>query len=162
MTDRLKKLRDACTDKQQRFVQLYKNGQDRGEAYVNAGYHSMSKKIAQQCACKLLTKSKAVMAYFEALKDEDSRNTNITRTTQLNRLDTLYSMAVEQHNVSAGASVIREQNEMLGYHRENAPNMEREQARKELEKDEAEALDRLAQERTEEISQGGLKLAKGA
>jgi len=153
MNQKLKQLRDKCTDKQEKFVQLHKNGQDRGDAYINAGYKAKTKQQAQINASRLLTKNDKCIAYFEALKAHDDRNTNISRSMQLNRLNTLYDMAIVQKNVSAGASVIREQNEMLGYHRENAPNPEAAQERRALIEHELKELERLAALRTAELSQ---------
>jgi len=152
MSEKLNKLRMKLTEKQVEFVDLLKSGQDRADAYVNATFKAKSRKIAQQCACKLLTTNKKVMAYFDALRAEDDRKTSISRTMQLNRLNFLYELAVKQKNVTAGKAVIAEQNEMLGYHRETAPNLEREAAQKAMEAKEAEKLAELAHQRTEDES----------
>ena len=53
-------------------------------------------------------------------------------------------MAVTQKNVQAAKAVIAEQNEMLGFHRDKAPNTEREQARLEAMTDEDIKLAKLA------------------
>ena len=53
---------------------------------------------------------------------------------------------------SAVVSAIREQNDMLGYHRESAPNMEKEQQRKDILETELHELERLCRERTAELS----------
>ena len=51
-------------------------------------------------------------------------------------------------------TTIREQNEMLGYHRENAPNPEKEEAKIKRSKEEIEALKRIARQRTAELGSG--------
>jgi hypothetical protein len=55
-------------------------------------------------------------------------------------------------------SAVREQNEMLGYHRETAPNPEKEEARTQRTKEELEALRRLARQRTAELAEGRFNL----
>jgi len=145
MNEKLKKLRKQLTE-------LIRQGVERGKAYKDAGYHSKTHKVSQQRACKLLTDNEKVMAYLDALRANDSRTTSITRTMQLNRLNTLYNLAIKQKNVSAGASVIREQNEMLGFHREHAPNLEKEQQLKDIVDRELKELERLSKKRTEELS----------
>lgn len=160
MTENLKKLREKLTEKQVKFIDLHKSGQDRGEAYVNAGYKAKTREQAQINASRLLTKNDKCIAYFEALKANDDRNTNISRSMQLNRLNTLFTLALEQKNVSAASGVIREQNEMLGFHRESAPNVEKEQAKRDLIDSERIELERLAEARTTELSKPTLKLHK--
>jgi len=152
MATKLDKLRAICTPKQVAFVDLIKSGKSREDAYVQAGYKAVSKKIAQQCACKLLTSNSRTVAYYEALMAEDRRKTGITRTLQLNRLDFLYDLAVEQGNTVAAKGVIAEQNEMLGYHREAAPNLEAEAAWKQRLDEETQALREQAKERIRIIS----------
>lgn len=160
MNEKLKKLRQKLTERQAQFVELIRSGQDRGNAYINAGYKARTREQAQINASHLLTNNYKVIEYFECLRDEDDRKFNISRAMQLNRLDVLYNMAVEQKNVSAGASVIREQNEMLGFHREQAPNLEKEQVKKELVEQERKELERLAEARMGELSQAGPKVVK--
>jgi len=142
-----------CIKNERETHEAIHDGIERAEAYFGAGYKVKSRKIAQERACVLLTKNNNVIAYLEALKDNDDRKTNISRTMQLNRLDTLYAMAVKQENVSAGASVIREQNEMLGFHREHAPNTEKEERRRQIVEQELKELERIARQRTEALSE---------
>lgn len=152
MKAKLIKLRDKCTDRQAKFVELIAQGVLRDVAYYSAGFKPKNKRRAQQAASTLLTQNKRTMAYMDALKANADRKTNISRTMQLNRLNKLYELAVKQENVTAGTSVIREQNEMLGYHRDTAPNPEREQARSRLIESEIAALSRMASTRTAALS----------
>ena len=75
---------------------------------------------------------------------------------QLNKLNEVFQIAKKQKNPSAMVTAIREQNEMLGYHRENAPKPEKELARRNCEKKEIEELERIARQRTNELSRGEL------
>lgn len=160
MNAKLQKLRDKCTDKQAKFTELFKNGQEPGEAYQNAGFKAKRKRIAQQAASRLLTTNTNVRAYLIALRAEDERKTNITRVFQLKRLNNLYEMAVEQGNVSAGTSAIREQNEMLGYHREKGLNPEREASKRAaMSKEERKLAEVKAKIRTADESREQIKLS---
>jgi len=153
MNDKLRKLRSKCTAKQAKFVELHKSGQERGEAYQNAYPKAKNLLRAQQEASRLLTKNVKVIAYFEALKANDDRNTNISRSMQLVKLNKAFILAEIQKNVAGMVSTIREQNEMLGFHRDTAPNLEREQARRDIIEKELKELERLAKARTAELSE---------
>lgn len=152
MNTKLTKLRDACTDKQIKFCQLLFSGIIRPEAYIKAGYKPKNHRQAIVSASKLCTTNKNVMAYYAALKDNQDRNSNISRTMQLNRLDKVFDLAVSQESPSAMVSAIREQNEMLGFHRELAPNKEREQARHDLLSTEVKEIMKLVRSRTAALS----------
>lgn len=153
MIKKLQKLRNKLTEKQVKFVTLHKSGVERGKAYIDAGYTAKTLQQAQINASRLLTKNDKVIVYFEALKANDDRNTNISRTMQLNRLNALYDMAITQKNVPAANSVVREMNEMLGYHREAAPNLEKEQAKKAILETEERELEQLSKVRTVKLSE---------
>ena len=101
-----------------------------------------------------MTTNTKFMNYLEALKDNDDRKTNISRITQLNKLNEAFRIAKEQKYPSVMVLAVRKQNEMLGYHRENAPNPEKELAKHKLLQFEMEALQRIARQRTAELSQG--------
>ena len=156
MQTNLQKLRNNCTPREAKFLELWLNGGEKFSVYKQAGYHPKSPGVASANVCRLLKKAQC-KAYFQALKDQQDKNTNISRTMQLNQLHKAFKMAQSQSNPSAMISAIREQNEMLGYHRESAPNQEREQARRDIIAKEKNALDRiqqLAQDRTSELSKG--------
>ena len=163
MTEKLKKLRDKCSEKEAKFLELWVNGEEKFNAYNNAGFKAKNTKVASAAICRLLKKVNC-SAYLEALKDEkDSelqRKNKITRTTQLNALEDARKLAEKLNNPSAMISAIREQNEMLGYHREAAPNLEREDARRKIEAEEIEELERIARIRTAELSKPGPKVFK--
>jgi len=133
---------------------------DRGQSYIDAGFKPKNKEVAAQCAWRLLNKNANVKAYYDALWQEKARVSNISRTQQLRKLDRAYEIAERQKNPSTMVSAIREQNEMLGYHREAAPNLEREQDKKELMEAELRELERLSKQRTAELSQAALKVVK--
>lgn len=152
MITKLKKLRDRLTDKQAKFVELVVSGMDRGEAYQKAKYKPKTLQMAQQEASRLLTQNVKVIAYYEACLAEIERKLNIQRGTQLRKLNETYDMAKEDRSTSAMVSAIREQNEMLGFHRESAPNLEREERRRDLIDKELKELSRLVADRTDELS----------
>ena len=152
MNEKLTKLRQKLTEKQAKFVQLIRSGQDRGNAYINAGYRAETREQAQMNASRLLTKNDKVIEYFEALRADDDRKVNISRTQQLRKLDRAYEVAKQKENPSGMVAAIKEQNEMLGYHREQAPNLEREQARKEFLESERREVEELARLRTAQLS----------
>lgn len=80
---------------------------------------------------------------------------------QLNKLNDTYELAKIQKNPSAMTSAVREQNEMLGYHREKGLNPEKEASKraamsKEDQKVSAEAAKiRTADEARERIKLSG-------
>lgn len=152
MNEKLSKLRQKLTERQAKFVDLIHSGQDRANAYINAGYKAKSRRIAQQTASRLLTTNSKVIEYFEALRAEDDRKVNISRTMQLRKLEKACEIAEGKKNPSGMVAAIKEQNEMLGFHRETAPNPEREQRRKKLEEEERKALHDLADARNKQLS----------
>ena len=154
MNEKLTKLRQKLTERQAKFVQLIHSGQDRGNAYINAGYKAGTREQAQMNASHLLTNNYKVIDYFEALRTEDDRKVNISRTQQLRKLDRAYEVAKQKENPSGMVSAIREQNEMLGYHRETAPNLEREQNRKRIMSSELVEVQELCRIRTKALSTG--------
>ena len=131
MNEKLKELKSKCSEKEAKFLELWVNGQAKFNAYNNAGFKAKSVKVASAAICRLLKKVNC-SAYLEALKNEkDSelqRKNKITRTTQLNALEDARNLAKKLNKPSAMVSAIREQNEMLGYHRDKSPNQEREQS----------------------------------
>ena len=149
--EKLKELRDKCSVKEAKFLELWINGQEKFTAFNNAGFKAKNTKVASAAVCRLLKKV-SCSAYLEALKNEkDSelqRKNKITRTTQLNALEDAKKLAEKLNNPSAMVSAIREQNEMMGYHRESAPNLEAEAARKQRLDEETQAMRELARART--------------
>ena len=153
--EKLKELRDKCSVKEAKFLELWINGEEKFDAYNNAGFKAKNTKVASAAVCRLLKKV-SCSAYLEALKDkrdaELQRKNKITRTTQLNALTKVKELAERLNNPSAMVSAIREQNEMLGYHRESAPNPEAEAARKHRLDEETQAMREAAKARTIDIS----------
>jgi len=155
MSEKLKELKSKCSDKEAKFLELWFNGQQKFNAYNNAGFKAKNTKVASAAICRLLKKVNC-SAYLEALKnDKDSelqRKNKITRTMQLNRLSTAYELARAAKNPSAMVSAVREANEMLGFHRDSAPNPERELAIRQRAEAEQVELQAIARRRTISIA----------
>ena len=153
--EKLNELKSKCSIKEARFLELWVNGEEKFNAFYDAGFKAKSTKVASAAVCRLLKKV-SCSAYLQALKDkrdtELQRKTNISRTTQLASLIAAKDLAESLNNPSAIVSAIREMNEMLGYHRENAPNPEREAARKRRFEAELGEIRRLVRIRTAELS----------
>ena len=162
MNAKLKELRDRLPERQAVFVENLFSGMTRPKAYKNAGYEVRDNDTAARCAWRLLNKNENVLAYYEALKkgkdDNTIRTLNITRTTQIKSLRDTFLLAERIENPSAMVSALREINEMMGYHRENAPNAEKEAAKAaRMSREEKEIARLLAQQRTAELA-GGAKI----
>lgn len=66
-----------------------------------------------------------------------AKKLDLSRQAQHEKLERAFKIAEDGKNPSAMATVIREQNEMLGYHRDKAPNTERiEQIRRRMDEEE--------------------------
>ena len=130
MTEKTKALRAKLTERQVKFGQHWIiEGLTKKEAYEKAGFNGKTKGSVNTVVSRMLNNVDCG-AYFDALKAEKDiklqRVTNISRTTQLNALERARDLAEKLKNPSAMVSAIREQNEMLGYHRDKAPNAEKE------------------------------------
>ena len=158
MSEKTKELRDKCTDREVKFVDLWiTQGLTKPEAYKKAGYKATNKDSIRSSVSRMLAKDN-VQAYLQAVKAKNdaeiNRTSKITRTTQLNVLNDVIALAERQHNPSAMVSAIREQNEMLGYHRQSAPNPEAEAARKQRLDEETQAMREQAKLRVISIAAG--------
>ncbi len=69
-----------------------------------------------------------VIKAIQAIDAKTEQEMGFSRTQQLSRLTKAYDMANTSGSASAMTGAIREMNEMLGYHRDKAPNSERAQA----------------------------------
>lgn len=155
MREKLNELKSKCTTKEAKFLELLITGEEKFNAYKQAGFRSKNAKVASAAVCRLLKKV-SCSAYFEALKAENDRElqrkTAITRSTQLNALIAAKDLAERLRNPSAMVSAIREMNEMLGYHRDKAPNPEAAAARMNRIKGEMDILRQIGRERTKQLS----------
>ncbi len=98
----------------------YGNGVESARAAQYAGnYNTLA-----QTAHKLVNNAKIKQAKIEICQ-ETAKETGVSRERQMNRLDDLYDMAVDQKNPTAAKGIVAEQNEMLGFHRDKAPNTEK-------------------------------------
>ena len=136
------------TDKQELFCQEYVINPNAREAYIKAGYIPTN---AEFSASRLLSKVK-IKTRIAQIQAVQAKKHNITRETQLAKFDQAAAIALSQNNPSAMVSAIREQNDMLGYHREAAPNPEAEAAWKQRLDEETQALREQAKERIRIIS----------
>ena len=93
-----------------------------------------------------------VKAEITRLEAESAAEAKITREIQHAKLTEAFNIAKGKKNAAAMTGAIREQNEMLGYHRETAPNTEREEAKRARTEAEQTELERLAAKRTSELT----------
>ena len=96
MNEKLKELRDKCTERQARFAENLYQTADGGKSYIDAGFQAKNKEVAAQCAWRLLNKNTHVKAYYDALWNEKARASNISRIQQLRKLDRAYEIAEQQ------------------------------------------------------------------
>ena len=96
MTEDLTELRNKCSERNAKFLELWVDGKNKFNAYRNAGFKAKNNKVASAGICRLLKKVNN-SAYLAALKSnrdtELQRRTNITRTMQLNALDDAMKLA---------------------------------------------------------------------
>ena len=138
----------GLTDKQESFCQEYIKDKNAAQAYIRAGY---SDNGANKNAANLMAKH-GIMGRIAQIMVQMAEKLQITRERQLTKLDQAAAIALLQNNPSAMVSAIREQNDMLGYHREAAPNPEAEAARKQRLDEETQALREQARDRIHVIS----------
>jgi hypothetical protein len=160
MNKQIRKIRDKCTPQQAKFIELLVNDElDKFEAHKKAGFKAKTEKVASASICRML-KDVNCVAYKEALELEIERKLDISRGRQLRKLNTVYQIAEDAKNPTAMVSAIREQNEMLGYHRDLAPNKEREAAKKDRSSKEQKEIDKLVNGRLKELSEPKPKTIK--
>ncbi len=94
-------------------------------------------------ASENLTKAN-VIAEKQRIQAETEQKLDLSRESQHEKLKEAFDIAKTGKNAAAMTSAIREQNEMLGYHRDKAPNTEREAARLARMTDEERKLAELA------------------
>ena len=66
-----------------------------------------------------------IIALKDKIQAETVKKLDLSREKQHEKLEKAINMALTNNNPAAAISGIREENDMLGYHRENAPNQER-------------------------------------
>ena len=80
---------------------------------------------AKQSSSALMT-NPDIKAEITRRQAEEANKLNLSRASQHLKLQNALTFAIRCEKPSAMVSAIREQNEMLGYHRDKAPNAERE------------------------------------
>ncbi|KKK82809.1 hypothetical protein LCGC14_2799710, partial [marine sediment metagenome] len=99
---------------------------------IKAGY---AENYAMHRSEKVLS-NVVVIAAIAKIDGKTAKKLDLTREGQHKKLEEVRIMALKNGNPAAAASAIREENDMLGFHREKAPNQEKEQA----------ILDRMSEE----------------
>jgi len=106
------------TVKQTKWLAAMLKGENPTESARIAGY-----KDPEQAGWENKQKQE-LMKDIEDKRALTAKKVDITREKQLKDLESVKLLASSSNNPSAMVSAIREQNEMLGYHRELAPNLE--------------------------------------
>ncbi len=151
---------DCCgwnVDKQKAFVQAYTTP---GEGYNNATQAAViagySERTANNMVSRLLV-NVGIKAEIAQIRADLATEAGFTREQQLKDLELAKTFAVLKHETSGMVSAIREQNEMLGYHRELAPNTEKEAEKAAKMTDEEREFARIAARmRGNELAEGGI------
>jgi len=138
-------------EKAQRIAVEYAktNFLNRERALLNVGY---SPKYARAGTSAKLFSNALILSEIAKIQAKEEKKLDVTREKQLKRLKLAYDEAETSENPSAMVSAIREMNEMLGYHRDNAPNPEKEALRKRRTDTETARLRRLVRHRTGELA----------
>ncbi len=113
------------TDKQQIFVQEYTKDWNCEQAMLRAGY---APKYARHWNTKILA-ANGIKQAIDKIRADLAAECEFTREKQLKDLESAKKLAKGLEMPAAMVSATREQNEMLGYHRELAPNEEKERKR---------------------------------
>lgn len=101
-----------------------------------------------------------VIEAIRAIDTKTQKKLDLSRESQHNKLKEAFDIAKTAKNASAMTSAIREQNEMLGYHREKGLNPEKEAARaKRMTKEQRHIAEKWAKERTNELAERGRETA---
>ena len=119
------------TAKQAAFTTAYF---DPGSESYNKGMESAktanydgSKEILRVIASQNLTKLN-IIKKGKQIQAKLAKKLDLSRAGQHKALEQAKTLAIQQKQPSALVSAIREQNEMLGYHRDKAPNQEQARA----------------------------------
>ena len=91
-----------------------------------AGYNGSENILAT--VAKQNTRKLQIIKLKQDIQAETAAKLDLSREKQHEKLEKAINMALTNNNPAAAISGIREENDMLGYHRENAPNQERIQA----------------------------------
>ena len=136
-------------------IEYLVNGGNCVNALVKAGYKlSYAQNRYKDIFSKVELKDE-----IERLKAKRELKTDITREKQLLRLDNVYDLSMKKNKLNCAVAAVREQNEMLGYHTDNAPNIERERllkARRQAERGKLTTLQAVVVRRTEQIGSGDI------
>ncbi len=131
------------------------NGRKQEQAMIDVKYSaSYARKYCGQLWAN--PRLKAAIARIDA---KTAKKMDLSREGQHKKLEEALKMAKESKNPAAMTSAIREQNEMLGYHRDKAPNDEKvAEILARMTDEEIEARRIVAKIRTAELA-GGPKLS---
>ncbi len=127
------------------FCREYVKDRNGTQAATRAGY---SPKTASTQAEQLL-RILEVKQEIGRIDAKTAKKLDLSREGQHAKLDMALEMAIATGNASAMTSAIREQNEMLGFHREKAPNEEKmAEVRSRMDAEELEFRKEYAKKRT--------------
>jgi len=147
--------RNKLTGKQRLFVEYYCSNSFNGvDAARKAGYgdENSSDNYYARIASENVRKCN-IKAAIDKKMAKTAAKCEITRETQLKDLEKVKTFAVLADNPSAFVSAVREQNEMLGFHRELAPNAEKESKRlAHMDLEKRRFAEKQAEERLNEVS----------
>ena len=116
----------AINDKQREFIHQYvNNGHNVTMAYRKAYSECKTDTSARKAGSRLLT-SVDVKAEITRQLSKKHKTLDLSRNAQHDRLMAVIDDITTPKSVKVSA--LRELNDMLGYHRDKAPNAEREQA----------------------------------
>jgi len=134
------------------------NGRNKVKAMQTIGYAKTSCNSGK--AVRDVYNNLRVIAAIAAIDDNLAAESKFTREKQLKDLEIAKELALSLKNPAAMTSALREQNDMLGYHRENAPNSEKiaEDAKRLTEEDKRYRKE-YAVKRVNEIGKERIKLA---
>ncbi len=151
----------GLTGKQELFIQEYcSNGYNAAQAYKKAypncksGYNAHgAENIAKH----------SIKQAIDQYKAKIEKKLDLSRESQHAKLKVAYDVALTAKNPAAMTSAIREQNEMLGYHREKGLNPEKEAAKaKRMTDEQRETARVVAKIRTDEEAgvKAGVKVVR--
>lgn len=97
------------------------NGRKQEQAMIDVGY---TKNYASSY-CGVMWDNTSLIAAIARIDAKTEEKLDLSRAGQHEKLQDAYNIAEKAKNPAAMTGAIREQNEMLGFHRDKAPNQEK-------------------------------------
>jgi len=116
------------TEKQELFAKaMYTIGLDTfgngTESAIKAGYKGSKNQMAVQANKNI--RNPNIIALKQGIQADTEKKLDLSREKQHIKLESAIALAIQCNSPSAIVSAIKEQNSMLGYNRDKAPNSER-------------------------------------